>query len=172
MNSRLILPNILRFIFVVLIQVLILNQLPLHRFISPYIYPLFILLLPFRTPQWLMLVLGFSIGTIIDLFTHTPGLNAAATTLLAFIRNYIIELYSPRNMVSNIPFPSLQYLGFKFFLSYILTCIFIHLFVLFFLDSFGSISIFEILLRVLLSTLFSAILILLYEYLFISQKEK
>ena len=44
-----LLKNIIRFIIFILFQVFILNKIPpLHQFITPYLYFLFILWLPFK----------------------------------------------------------------------------------------------------------------------------
>ena len=44
--------NIIRFVFLVLLQVLILNNIQFSGYINPYFYIYFILLLPFDTPRW------------------------------------------------------------------------------------------------------------------------
>ena len=93
MNSILF-KNILRFVLLVLIQVFVLNNIRINGYINPHLYVLFILLLPFETPGWLLLVSSFSIGLSIDLFAHTPGLNAAASTFIAFIRPGFIRILS------------------------------------------------------------------------------
>jgi rod shape-determining protein MreD len=68
------------YLFVILTQVLILNQLQVSGYLNPYFYVLFILLLPVSTPQYLVLLLAFLTGFTIDFFTDTPGLHATATT--------------------------------------------------------------------------------------------
>ena len=76
--------NIARFAFFILVQVYVLNKIPhLHRFITPYIYYLFILWLPFSVSRQWLLVIGFLTGLSLDYFTMTPGLHAAACTLIA-----------------------------------------------------------------------------------------
>ncbi len=172
MNSRLILPNIVRFLMLVLCQVVLLDQLHLHGYINPFIYPLFILLLPFKTPKWLVLTLGFVLGLTIDMFNYSYGIHAAATVCLAYFRTNIILLFSSNNTMSNVPFPSLAFLGFKFFISYVASCILVHHAVLFGIHFLTSLSGYEALRRIVLSSLVSIVLILLSEYLFMSQKEK
>ena len=62
-----ILKNIIRFVVLVFIQVAILNNIQISGFINPYMYVLFILLLPFETPNWILLVLSFFLGLSIDI---------------------------------------------------------------------------------------------------------
>lgn len=86
--------QIIRFVVLVLFQVLVVNHIRLGGYVHPYIYLIFVMLLPFNTPKWQILVLGFTLGLTIDLFTGTPGLHAGATTLMAFCRPSIIRLIS------------------------------------------------------------------------------
>jgi hypothetical protein len=68
----------------------------LHRYIVPYIYFLFILWLPFSVSRIGLLVTGFFTGLVLDYFTNTPGLHAAACTLIAYVRPFLVEVLTPR----------------------------------------------------------------------------
>ena len=76
-----VLKNIFRFIILVLVQVLVLNNIQFLGYINPYIYILFILSLPVRTPRWASLLLAFVLGLTIDIFANTPGMHASAAEL-------------------------------------------------------------------------------------------
>ena len=76
---KIYLRNILRFVVLVLIQVLVINNLQLSSYVDPFIYVLFILLLPFETPGWILLLFAFSLGLTIDMFSDTAGVHASAT---------------------------------------------------------------------------------------------
>src|SRR5581483_10393034 len=91
-----IFSNILRFIFLILFQVLVLNNIQLGGYINPYGYVLFILLLPVETPKWLLLLLSFSIGISLDMFSNTMGLHAAACVFMAYCRPRVLRIISPR----------------------------------------------------------------------------
>ena len=86
--------QIIRFVVLVLFQVLVVNHIRLGGYVHPYIYMIFILLLPINIQNWQLLLLGFGLGLAVDLFTGTPGLHAGATTLMAFCRPRIIKLIS------------------------------------------------------------------------------
>jgi hypothetical protein len=91
--------NIIRFILFILLQVYVLNKIPhLHRFITPYIYYLFILWLPFSVSRQWLLMIGFFTGLILDYFMMTPGLHAAACVLVAYVRPFLISLLSPKDL--------------------------------------------------------------------------
>lgn len=70
------------FVSLVLVQVLILNNIQFSGFVNPYVYVLFILLLPFTIPGYLLLGLSFLMGISIDIFSNTLGLHAAASVFL------------------------------------------------------------------------------------------
>ena len=87
-----LLKNIIRFALFIGVQVFILNRIPpLHRFITPYLYFLFLLWMPFKTPRLGLTLLGFLFGLTLDFFTKTPGLHAAACTLVAYLRPFLIR---------------------------------------------------------------------------------
>src|SRR6218665_3537297 len=100
------LRNVIRFILLVLIQVLLLNKIPLRWWASPgaippytpFIYPLFILLLPLSTPVWFMLLSGFALGITVDTFMDTGGMHAAACVLMAFMRTRVLTTLLPKRL--------------------------------------------------------------------------
>ena len=92
-----LLKNIIRFIFFILFQKFILNEVPpLHQFIIPYIYFLFILWLPFSINRLLLLFISFVFGLTLDYFTGTPGLHAAPCVLIAYIIPFLLNLLIPQ----------------------------------------------------------------------------
>lgn len=89
--------QIIRFILFILVQALVLSHMyPVHRFITPYLYYLFILWLPFFTSRVWVLVLGFLLGFTLDLFTKSPGLHASACLMVAYFRPFLINLLVPK----------------------------------------------------------------------------
>lgn len=164
--------QIIRFVVLVLLQVLVINHIRLGGYVHPYIYLIFIMLLPFSTPKWQLLVLGFALGLSVDLFTGTPGLHAGATTLMAFCRPSIIKLISGNQKFENIPEPNIGQLGGIWFLRYALVMVLIHHFALFFLESFSIRLIGQVLLRILLSVPVSTFLIMMILYIFKSEKKR
>jgi hypothetical protein len=89
--------NIIRLLLMLFIQVFILQKIPpLHQFIVPYFYFVFILWLPFRISRMQLLFVSFLTGSLLDFFYKTPGLHAAACSLIAYIRPYLITLLLPK----------------------------------------------------------------------------
>jgi rod shape-determining protein MreD len=148
----------------VLVQILVLNNIQVSGYIVPHFYVLFILLLPFETPRWLLLPAAFALGITVDLFTQTPGMHTAATVFMAFLRPWVLEMSSPRDGYEPGSFPRLYYYGFQWFLRYTVILVLAHHFILFYIEVFRFSEFFSTLLRVLLSSLFSVILIMLSQY--------
>lgn len=169
MNSVL-LKNIIRYILLVLIQVFVFNNMNLSGYLNPYIYVLFILLLPVDISKSLLLVLAFFLGLSIDFFGNTLGLHASATLLMAFARPAVLNLF-----FSNIEFtpgeePSLSRLKFGGFFRYTFTLVFIHHFALFILEVFSFNNFLYTLYRIMLSTLLTILLIFISMLLFSRKK--
>lgn len=162
--------NILRFIFVVLFQVLILNNIHLYGYINPYFYVYFILLLPFETPGWLLLLLSFVLGLCVDVFSNTPGLNAAATVIMGFARPFVIRSVSSGNEFMTGIHPSLRSQGIKWFMYYSLILVLIHHFALFYLDVLRFREFFTTLFRVIMSSAFTLLMVFISEYLFFTKE--
>ncbi len=156
--------NIVRFIVVVLFQVLVMDNVMISGYMVPYVYLLFILLMPFETPSWMVLLSGFILGFGIDLFEHTLGMHTAATVLIAFARPYILSLLAPRDGYEPDTFPRIHYYGFLWFFKYTLFLVFLHHFVLFYLEVFQLKYFLSTLLRVILSSALSASTIVLSQY--------
>ena len=156
----------------VLFQVLVINHIRLGGYVHPYIYLVFVMLLPFSTPKWQLLVLGFALGLTVDLFTGTPGLHAGATTLMAFSRPSIIKLISGNQKFENITEPNIGQLGGLWFFRYTLFLVLIHHFALFFLESFSFRLFGQVLLRILLSVPVSIFLIMMIMFIFKSEKKR
>lgn len=156
--------NIIRFIALLLAQVLIFNNIEIGGYIIPYIYILFIILLPFETPPWLTLFLAFILGLSVDIFSETLGMHAAATVFMAFLRPYILSYFAPRDGYESGSFPRVFYYGFPWFIKYASIMVLAHHFFFFYVEMFKFQDFFTTLLRVVLSTLFSSALIVVSQY--------
>ena len=163
-----LLRNIVRFVFFILLQVYVLNKVPhLHKYITPYIYYLFILWLPFGiSRQWLLLI-GFLTGLTLDYFMMTPGLHAAASLLVAYVRPFLIQLLTPRDSSDfNYREPSPQAMQWTPYAIYVLILTLLHHGYMVFLEwlSFGSFL--DFLIKIVSTTGISLLLVVTMELLF------
>ena len=163
-----LLKNTIRFVLFILVQVFILFKMPpLHRFITPYLYFLFVLWLPFNMSRTALTFVSFFFGLSLDYFSRTPGLHAAACTLIAYVRPFIIGLLiSQEGADKNYISPSITSMGWAPYVTYVLVLTFLHHTYLVLLEwmNFGSFIYF--LGKVIVSTAVSFLLILLTELLF------
>jgi len=154
-----VLQNIFRFLILVLIQVLVLNNIQFLGYINPYLYILFIISLPVRIPRWFSLILAFAAGLSIDIFSNTIGMHAFAAVFIAFIRNGIISLFTSLEEGNN-PTPSFHTFGVSAYIKYTVLMVLIYHAVLFSLESFSFYNIWVVSTKVLLSSLVTFILIM------------
>ena len=129
-----------RFIFLVLIQVLIFNKFDLFGIYDPYICLVFILTFPVKTSKISFMVVAFAFGFTLDLFSNSLGLNTTACLTVAYLRSYIMSFifggfFDPlglkliKNYVSDSSFSQK--------ILYVSSIILIHHFILFSLESFS-----------------------------------
>lgn len=84
--NKIILNNIIRFIGLLLLQVLILNNVNLFGYINPMPYVIWFVLFPIRKNKNLFLITSFLLGLSIDFFSNSGGIHAAAAVFIAFVR--------------------------------------------------------------------------------------
>ncbi len=166
--------QIFRFLLFILVQALVLNHMPpVHQFITPYLYFLFLIWLPFTVPRQWMLVLGFITGISLDFFTKTPGLHASACLWLAYLRTPLINLLVPRETKElKSGSPGIHSMGFASYALFVVVLTLFHHGWLVLMEwmSFGDF--FYFVGKVLFTTLASLVLILITELLFRPIKKK
>ncbi|SOD15303.1 rod shape-determining protein MreD [Pedobacter xixiisoli] len=169
MNSRVVIINIFRWIVLLFIQIFLLRNMAFYNLSTPFIYVLFILVLPFSTPNLLLYIIAFITGLTLDTFYDTLGVHTTACVALAFVRILFISVSLNREAIDE-PEPSLGNMGFRWFSLYAVLCIFAHHIVLFFLEAFKFTSITYTLGRALLSVVFTLFTVLLVEFIFHNRK--
>lgn len=154
------------FVLLVLLQEFFFSNIQLSGFLNPYVYVLFVLMLPMKTPRWLLLTAAFLLGLSVDIFADTLGFHAFATTLIAFVRPYVINFFTHRDDFGKGSVPSLAVYGLPWFLRYAASMIVIHHFALFYLEAFTFQGFFFTFFRIIISSAFTLLVVLLAQYLF------
>lgn len=155
------------FLLLLLIQFLIMDNIQFSGYINPYIYLLFIILLPFETSAITILLLSFFTGLTVDLFSGTPGLHTSATLVAGFIRPYLLRMIAPHDDYEKGGEPGLKIYGIRWFLIYVSVMVVFHHFTLFYIEVFRFAQFFSTLLRVSLSSIFTIGFILIIQSLII-----
>lgn len=162
--------NIARYLFLfvllVLLQALVLNNIRLNGYINPYLYVLFILSLPFNTPRWLVLVLSLLIGSTIDIFSNSMGMHAAACVFMGYIRHHILNIIKPREGYDLYKKPTVKDMGASWYVAYAALLIFFHHSLYFLLEVFRFKELAQVIIRIIISGIFTFLLVLLSQALF------
>ena len=148
------------FVGLVLLQVLILNNVHIAGYATPFLYVYFILKFASGTSRNELMLWAFFLGLTIDIFT--PGMNAAATVFLAFVRPTFLRLFTPRDTLDSI-IPSIRTMGIASFLKFTVTSVFVHHLILLTIEFFSFSSIPLLLLRVVACTLLTVTCIMAVE---------
>ena len=158
----------IRFIILLLLQVLILNNMLFMGFLKPYFYPLFVILLPLNLNKIQALFLAFVMGLSVDFFENTGGVHAAACLVIAFVRPLVLRF----SFGINYDYQTLKFYneGFKQRFNYLAIMVFTHHLVMFALEAFSLKHSLYIVKSTLLSGLFSLFLMLLFVQLIRNRK--
>lgn len=148
-------------IITLLMQVMVLNNLHLFSYATPFMIVYIIMSMPNTTPRWLALIVGFVLGIVSDTFSNTPGMAAIPMTLIAFIQPPLVRKII--NEENGEVWPSLQTLGFGKYLGYTLLLVLLFCVVFYSLEQFNLFSFSQCLLYILGSTLITIVLILAVE---------
>ncbi len=162
----------LAFIILVAAQVFVFDNVQFSGFINPYVYILFILMLPFDISGWLLLFLSFGTGLTIDLFSHTPGIHAAATVFMGFARPGIIRLVGRKEDLEPGQYPNIKDFGPLWFFTYAIILVFLHHLFLFYVEIFRFSEFFVTMLKVIVNTAISTLLIMMLQFLFYSRSSR
>ena len=150
------------FIGLVLLQVLILNNVHIAGYATPFLYIYLILKFESETPRNTLMLWAFFLGLTVDIFSDTPGMNAAATVALAFLRPTFLRLFVPRDAFENIV-PSIKSMGIVPVLKYLVVSVFIHHAILLTIEFFSFAHIGTLLLRIVASALLTITCIMAIE---------
>ena len=162
MISRTLFTDFVLIIFLIALQVFVLNRITVLGEYTPVLYPVFVMFYPFFRNKYQFLLLSFILGLGIDAFMGTWGINAFATTTVAYFRTIIFRT-STDTTTDFFSFSSLQW---PQFLLFVLTSIIFHQLLVQYIEFFKLERFFGILLNVLVSSIISFIFILIYTLIF------
>jgi hypothetical protein len=164
------LRNIVRFTVLMIAQVLVFNNMNLGSYLNPYVYILFLLLLPANINKSLLLIIAFATGISLDYFGNTLGLHASACVFVAFIRPGTINLFFRNYEFAKGEEPSPFNIGWGGFVRYAIVMVFVHQLVFFYLEALSFSHFFQTLFRVMLSTILTLSIIVIIELIFSKRK--
>ena len=145
-----------------LLQVIVLNNIHLFGCATPLLFVYIILLAPNNAPRWAVMVVGFLLGLVSDIFATTPGVAAASMTLVAFLQPAYLKLFLSRESPENLQ-PTLHEFGLIKYLSFSFPLVLLFVFMFFTLEEFTFFHWQQWLLYILGSTMLTYVLILTIE---------
>lgn len=112
--NRTPLGDLVFIVILIPVQIFILNRMPFMGTYTPVVYPIFVLFYPFFRNLYHFIAFSFLLGLGIDAFMGTWGINAFATTALAYFRTLIFR-GATDTTTDFFTFSTLQWSQFLFF---------------------------------------------------------
>jgi hypothetical protein len=162
MNSAL-LNNIARFVLLLAAQILLFNNINFLGYINPFPYILFIILYPVNGNKYGLLMASFFLGLLMDMFLNSGGVHTTSCLVLAFVRPAFFKFsfglsYEYQTVRLNDVLTPERF-------SFLLLSVVLHHLILFILEIFTINFFWNIIVRTLVSTLFTLIISILIIYL-------
>jgi|TARA_B110000881_G_C18426351_1_gene438609 rod shape-determining protein MreD len=152
-----------RFFVLIIVQGLVLNNVHVFGVASTYFYVIFILFLPIEFNRIVVILMAFALGLAIDLFSSSWGLHAFSCVFMAYLRPTLLRFLAPRDGYEFNAVPNWRAMGFVWFITYSSIAIFIHHFIVHFVEAFRFSEFINVLGRTLASTLFTMLLLLIFQ---------
>lgn len=151
-----------RFVLLLLLQVLLINNLQFLGVCHPYIYILCLLMMPITLPRWADMLIGAFVGLVVDIFCNSLGVHIAACVLLMYVRPYLIDAYvsDRERLIGDI---DTQSIGVPDFIKYIVILVLLHHTMVFFLTAWSFSHFWFTLLEIVVSSAVSIVLIIGYD---------
>ena len=99
-----------------------------------------------------------------DIFYNTIGANAAATTLIAFLRPLVIDILTPQRGYDERQALSLNSMGLTWFITYATSLIFVHHLLLFLLEASDWGLFLPVVVKVVCSTIFTTVIVVIIQF--------
>ena len=155
----------LLFVFLVFLQVFVLNNILFLGYVNPYLYIAFVFLYPLKKNRFSFLLLSFALGLSIDFFSDSGGIHAFSLVTISYLRLFFIRVFFNKFEV-DYPFFKLNLEPFGKKFNYIVTLTVLHHFLLFSFANFSFQNIANVILNTLYSSAFTLILYFLSIYIF------
>lgn len=167
-----VISNILRFLLLIVLQVFVCNHINLFGFATPALYLLALLLLPIELPLSAQYFIGFITGLVVDMFTHTLGVNALACMVVMFVRPYLVKRLDSGKSTEGINrlVPGIKDTKWIFF--YVILLSLIHQVLVTMLETSSFANFGHTSLVILCNTVFTSFLLLCCLYIFYPAKSK
>lgn len=162
---ELVVKNILRFLALLVLQILLLNYAYMGGYMLPFIYILAVLMLPTGMGKVPMLLTAFAAGAVVDIFCNIPGFHTFSCTMLAFVRILFGNRILTRGEPIDIDVPGVHTVPLQQFAVYLFVMTLVYSFTYFLLEAFTFGNFWWMVLSMLLSTMVSWALLMVCQLL-------
>lgn len=146
------------FFLLIAFQVILLQHITLFGVATPIVYSYLLIKLPLNRNPFFVIIASFLLGFTIDIFLNTPGMNAAATTIMALIRPLLLNVfYAKEEFEAYIPN---IHSNRNVFIRFSAIMVLLHQTMLFFIESFTFFNFHLTIIRILASSALTLVLIL------------
>ena len=167
-----IIKHSIRFVFFLIAQAFIFNQLEIGLGIQLMVYPLYIFLLPLGMNVFLLMLISFGLGFCIDLFSNTYGLHASSALVIAYGRSYLLKLFEPRDGFDPGIELTIYSMGYTWFAYVFGTFLLVHTMWFFLIEQFKWSEFWYVVLKTVLGVPMSLSICVLLQFLFFKKPVK
>ena len=164
--SRLGIFQIISFFVYLFLQVLLLRNVVLFHTAFCFVYIAYLFLFPVDSNPLLLMGLGFLLGFTVDVFYESLGMHAFACVLIMYVRNYWLNLITPQGGYDPHVIPSMAMSGPRWLMVYMMPLIFLHHALLFYIEAGGFGLFWFTLWKIIASTFFTMLVIMIIQFLF------
>lgn len=147
---------ILAFFAYLLLQIMLFNELTLFNFVTPFVYLLFLFMLPLSIPTTIVYLLAFGMGLMVDMISETymDGIHAFSALLSVACRRYILNITLPASFreSNEVAWHNQSHVWYA---VYLLPLIFIHHLAYYFLEAFSFAHFFRSFFQVISGTIYT-----------------
>ena len=150
-----------RYVIVMILQVLLFDQLQLWGACHPYIYVLCLLMMPITLPHSADMLIGAAAGLIMDIFCNSLGIHTAGCILIMFIRPYLLgAIVNDKDRLNEQI--SLHAIGMEALIKYVVILVVLHHFVIFSLAAWSWCHLGFVLMETIVSSIITIAIIMGY----------
>lgn len=135
-----ILNNIIFFVILLVLQTFVLSHFTVTQYLSIYIFIMVVIMAAMQTPGWVMLIIGFCSGAVVDMIEGGGGIFAASTVWMAFVRPQILSWTAGREAIFRGGMPTSSKIGGARFFTYVSIMVLLWTIPFFSLEAAGSFS--------------------------------
>ena len=142
---------------------------PYSYFFSPIIIAFFILKQRLSTTVFQLLIIAFFLGMITDIFRNTLGLNTFVLLMITYLKpTFLYSITSTEDIEKDVEL-NIFNIGILRFLIFFGSSLFFYHLLFFLMEQFSFQNLFTLLLRSLINTISSLMVLLFLQYVFISR---